>query len=603
MKRLSILVSSYLAFVACAWAQASTNAPPVTALHSEQSRQDNTKAPGLITISISPTSPSNAYMIELAQCAGFFYEQPPPGQTGRARVLVLAGEHKLSNDQRNKLAAFVENGGALVSLGGLHGMEKLFGVEPVSSGINKGWGMSGARQLGEGYLDARQARHPVFAGLKSSLHFFGGLAVQATNAKAIGNVLDRHGRATHLPVFLERRAGRGIVLLIAPDLLNSIVHIQQGIAVMRDGTPSFDGTMAINEGILKTDDGQVLDYDFDRVTLAKGEAPFFLYPVADELRLIILRTIQYAAQAVGQPLVQIAPWPRELPAVGCISHDSDGNKPEHGWALLEQVKKAGIRTTWCTMFPCAYPRSLYDAVRAERCEIALHYDAMKCDADHQWGVDTLVKQLEGLTANSGVKDVISNKNHYTRWEGRLDFFRWCEKVGLKADGTMGPSKRGGCGFPRGTCQPWRPLDDEATPPRFLEVYEIPLITQDLNIHLPAKRAPMLLDQAVAHGGLAHFLFHPAHILEPGMADAMQTVVTEGRKRGMEWWTHAEVWRWETARRGVRLIEATVADKKLRVRLTTELPLKDATLIVHEPDGKQRRQTHDLQAGKMVELDL
>lgn len=612
MKRLSIILASHLACVACAWPQAtahiaaqiaSTNAPPVTVLQPEQSRHDIMKVSGMITISVSPASPSSVYMLEITQRAGYFYDQQPPGQTGRARVLVLAGEHKLSNDQRNNLTAFVENGGALVSLGGLHGMQKLFGAEPLSLGTNKSWGASGVRQLGEGYLDVQQARHPVFASLKSSLHFFGGLAVRPAGAKAAGSVLDHHGRAKKLPVLLERRVGRGVALLIAPDLLNSIVHIQQGNAVLRDGTPSFDGTMSINDGTLKTDDGQVLDYDFDRVALAKGEAPVFLYPVADELRLIILRTIQYAARVVGQPLVQIAPWPRELPAVGCISHDSDGNKPEHGWAMLEQVKKAGIRTTWCTMFPCGYPRSLYDAVRAERCEIALHYDAMKSDADHQWGFDKLVNQLKGLAMNSGVTEIISNKNHYTRWEGRLDFFRWCEKVGLKADGTMGPSKRGGCGFPRGTCQPWRPLDDEATPSRFLDVYEIPLLTQDLNIHLPAKRAPRLLDQAVAHGGLAHFLFHPAHILEPGMADAMQTLVTEGRKRGLEWWTHAEVWHWETARRSVRLVEATAAGKKLRVKLVVDRPLKDVTLIVHEPDGKQRRQTRNLSGGEAVELVL
>jgi len=479
----------------------------------------------------------------------------------------------------------------------------LFGVESVPTGIERGFGSSGVQQLGEGYLDVRQARHPVFAGLKSSLHFFGGLAVRATDGQAFGNVQDRHKRSRKLPVLVERRVGRGMALLIAPDLLNSIVHIQQGIAVLRDGTPAFDGTMPINDGALKTDDGQVLDCDFDRVTPGKGEAPIFLYPVADELRLIIVRAIQHAAQAVDQPLAQIAPWPRALPAVGCISHDSDGNKPEQGLALLEQVKKARVRTTWCIMFPCAYPRSLYDAVRAADCEVALHYDAMKSSADHQWGFEQFIKQLRGLSENSGVKDLISNKNHYTRWEGRLDFFRWCEKAGLKADGTMGPSKRGGCGFPRGTCQPWRPLDDEVTPPRFLDVYEIPLITQDLNIHLPAKHAPTLLDQAVAYGGVAHFLFHPAHIGKPGMADAFQTLIKEGRNRGMEWWTHAEVWRWEMARRDVRLAGATPDGARLRLKLSVGQPVKDATLIVREPDGTIRRVTRDLPQGESVEFSF
>jgi hypothetical protein len=72
---------------------------------------------------------------------------------------------------------------------------------------------------------------------------------------------------------------------------------------------------------------------------------------------------------------------------------------------------------------------------------------------------------------------------------------------------------------------------------------------------------------------------------------------------MEWWTHAEVWHWETARRSVRLVEATAAGKKLRVRLAADQLLKDVTLIVHEPDGKQRRQTRDLPGKEVVELVL
>ena len=579
MKRLYSILSIWFACTVCTWPQAS------------------------FTVSVSPALPSNAYIAEVLQRAGFFFDEQPPGHTNRNRLLVLVGEHKLTDQQRRNITSFVENGGALVSLSGLHGMQELFGAELAPAGGRGGFGASSNLQLGEGYLDIRQSDHPVYAGLKSSLHFFGGLAVHSTNANATGTILDRHQRTKDLPVLLERRIGRGIALLIAPDLLNSIVHIQQGIAARRDGIPSFDGTMPINDNILKTDDGQVLDYDYDRVTLAKGDAPGFLYPVADELRLLILRTIQYAARAIGQPRLQIAPWPREVPAVGCISHDSDGNLETPARAMLQEVKKAGIRTTWCTMFPCGYPRSLYDEIRNAGCEIALHYDAMKMNADQQWGFEKLVKQLEGLKKESGITNIIANKNHYTRWEGRLDFFRWCEKVGLKVDGTMGPSKSGGWGFPRGTCQPWRPLDDETGSQRFLDVYEIPLITQDLNIHLPAKSAPTVLDQAVVHGGLAHFLFHPAHIQKSGIAEALQMLVMEGRKRGMEWWTHAEVWQWETARRSVRITEALADGNKLRVKVLSGKLVKDATLIVHEPDGKQRRQTFDLPESTVVEIDL
>lgn len=559
-------------------------------------------APIVPAISFAPTSPSSLYLTEVLQRAGYFFAEAKPGSLAAEGVLVLAGERKFTPAERNRLTAFVQDGGALVSIGALHGLEDLFGVETIATGLPKAFGSAqGKRQLGEGYLDVKAASHPVLSGLKSSLHFFGGVAVRATEAKAFGRVLDRCRRPTGLPVLLERRFGRGVALLITPDLLNSIVHIQQGIAVLRDGTPAFDGTMPVNDGVLKADDGQVLDHELDRTVPEEGAAPLFLYPVADELRLILLRGIQYAAQAVGQPLLQIAPWPRNLPAIGCISHDSDGNNPALAEAMLEEVRRAGIRTTWCQLFPCGYPPALFQAIRAAGCEIALHYDAMKKEPGYEWGFETLRTQLQGIRKESGINEILSNKNHYTRWQGRLEFFRWCETLGLKVDGTMGPSKQGGCGFPRGTCQPWRPLDDEVIPARFLDVYELPLITQDLEIHLPSRLAPRVLDQVVAHGGVAHFLFHPAHIRKPGIADALHSLVQEGRKRGMEWWTHAELWQWETARRSVRFLHAKEADGKWSVKLSVPRPVKEPTLILHDPKGEPRRITRDLPAAESLEV--
>ncbi len=72
---------------------------------------------------------------------------------------------------------------------------------------------------------------------------------------------------------------------------------------------------------------------------------------------------------------------------------------------------------------------------------------------------------------------------------------------------------------------------------------------------------------------------------------------------MEWWTHTEVWQWETARRSVRLVEVTAVGKGLRLKVVSGQPLKEATLIVHEADGGQRRLTCDLPESQAVEIDL
>src|SRR6185369_3421184 len=97
------------------------------------------------------------------------------------------------------------------------------------------------------------------------LHFFGGAAVEARGGNVIATAIDAHGRSTNLPAIVEQQVGNGRCIFIAPDVTGTIVHIQQGRGgVTRDGVPAPDGTSPVNDGVLKSDDGAVLDWIFDR---------------------------------------------------------------------------------------------------------------------------------------------------------------------------------------------------------------------------------------------------------------------------------------------------------------------------------------------------
>ena len=139
---------------------------------------------------------------------------------------------------------------------------------------------------------------------------------------------------------------------------------------------------------------------------------------------------------------------------------------------------------------------------------------------------------------AGLRHITTNENHYTRWEGRLDFFRWCEEIGIESDQSRGMSKKGTIGFPLGGSQPYFPWDDEAALPRLLNVLEVNLLTQDLVVVCPGEYGRPLVDSVLRHHGAAHFLFHPPHILERGVADALSGLVEYGRSMGLEWWAGA-----------------------------------------------------------------
>jgi hypothetical protein len=167
--------------------------------------------------------------------------------------------------------------------------------------------------------------------------------------------------------------------------------------------------------------------------------------------------------------------------------------------------------------------------------------------------------------------VLTNKNHYTRWQGRNEFFRWCAAQGISNDQSRGPSKAGEAGFPFGTAHPYFPMEDDGTP---IECLEIGFQSQDFVIYGPEVLITPLVDSAARAHGIAHVIFHPGHICKPRVADALRTFVRECRSRGMEFWTSAAIDAWERARRTAHL-ESTPTGWKI----TAEIPLAGATVLV------------------------
>jgi hypothetical protein len=245
--------------------------------------------------------------------------------------------------------------------------------------------------------------------------------------------------------------------------------------------------------------------------------------------------------------------------------------------MLEVLAEIDVRSTWCVIMP-GYARELYQALLAAGQEVALHFDALEMGALSEFTEANLRAQYAWLKSASGVTPV-TNKNHYTRWEGRLQFFEWCERLGLRAEQSRGPSKLGCTGFPFGTAHPHFPVRNDGS---HIDVLEIGFQSQDLVIFAPAPVGPALVDQCVAHHGIVHLIFHPGHIAKPGVADALRDLVAYGRRHGLEWWTCEAIDRWERARRTVAMTAA--ADG---LHFTAAAPLPAATLLFLNPPDALR----------------
>jgi hypothetical protein len=382
------------------------------------------------------------------------------------------------------------------------------------------------------------------------------------------------------------------------DVWERIVTIQQGHPVEQDGPPAPDGSCPVDDGILKCDDGLALSYDeralppgqvrvegvFPHVYPPRAAAPIFHRPTADLLRLEFLTAVFDAAATAGLALPWLHYWPAGVPAVAHMSHDSDGNVSEHAEAGLRVFDEAGVKVTWCHCYPGGYRPEVVAEIAARGHEQALHYNAMG-DADiASWGWPQLRAQYAWVQALTGVEEIVSNKNHYTRWEGWDEFFLWCERVGIRIDQSRGPSKQGNVGFPFGSCHLWFPMAGPAERNRRIDVLELPLHTQDLAWASHESIRDVILDGVLEVHGVAHFLFHSAHLAtKPYVAEACRQVAAEARRRGMPWWTSKQLNAWERARRGVRLTTLPgSSDGELRVEVTAQAAIDQAGVVLAWP---------------------
>src|SRR5690606_7044038 len=277
------------------------------------------------------------------------------------RMLLTVGDCALPAELLGELAAWVEGGGRWLAVGGTGGAADLFGVAPEAPAYSS-FGGGGGSTLGEAYLHSATP-HRILDHLRIPLHYFNGFPVRATGATVLATALDAHQRTTDRAAVTETHVGQGSCLLIAPDIPGSVVRIQQGVGVSRDGVSAPDGTAPVGDNVLKSSDGGVLDWIFDRqpVPGVPGLKGFF-EPIADHWRELLLRSLFYLADQAQIALPLLWLYPRNLPALAHLSHDSDQNEPAKAERLLKVTAQAGVHATWCVIWP-GYDAPLINRIR------------------------------------------------------------------------------------------------------------------------------------------------------------------------------------------------------------------------------------------------
>ncbi|MEH7012260.1 hypothetical protein V7087_15845 [Neobacillus niacini] len=453
-------------------------------------------------------------------------------------MIALSGN---SSGTSQKLLNYVNSGGTVISYGGLDDLKGVLGVtaSPV---------------LEKGYAFLASFLHQT-----TPLRFLHSEYWETQNEdiriihKGYLQPTNRDAEQTLKPALQQIKCGRGSIERWSVSIPSTIVGLQQGtLPVTEDGIPAPDGTANLDEGLLKADDGFELDWELDRIMTETG-MPYFPHPYADLWREALVEHLLTIVTEKGMTLPFLDYWPADINHIAMITHDSDLNVEESAELTLSTLKKEGVQSTWCMIAP-GYSSSIYEQIKKDGHELALHYNALEQEQGI-WSEEAFLDQLEWLQKAAATDQIVSNKNHYTRFEGWGELFSWCEKYNIQVDQSRGPSKKGNIGFLFGTCHPYFPISWADEQNRFYDVLEVGFLTQDLNHHALADTSVIqpFLDGAKRVNGVAHFLFHQFHIYhQPEVQEAIVQLIRTAKSQGFTFWTSQQINIWERERRSINL---------------------------------------------------
>lgn len=456
-----------------------------------------------------------------------------------AIIAAVCGEDERS---MNALNAYMSKGGLVFSCAGLNKLASRLGYAKGEQ-LNVGYAELSSGEEGEHPLRFLKAEPWISVKAERTLP----LAEKGTIVLGMPHG-ESAGAALQVFPFESGRLYRWSV-----DIWDTIVRMQQGKGpVLEDGAPANDGTGAVNDGILKADDQAAVDWVLDRKTTETG-MPYFPYPYADLWREAFVGELLTALANSGKALPFIGYYPDGVTNIAMISHDSDGNKDEYARAAMAVLAECGVHSTWCMLEP-GYSKEVYEEIKAAGHELAFHYNGLEAQKGI-WSEEEFRRQLSWLESAAELDEVVSNKNHYTRFEGWGELFEWCERYGIAADQTRGPSKKGNVGMLFGTCHPYFPISWFDDGNRLYDVLEMSFLTQDLELSTLSDNSvirPFL--QAVKRvDGIAHFLYHQVHIHNwEAVRNSVRLLVSEARKLGFEFWTGKKVNEWERYRRKLKI---------------------------------------------------
>lgn len=251
----------------------------------------------------------------------------------------------------------------------------------------------------------------------------------------------------------------------------------------------------------------------------QARTDFPRWPVESALHDLVDLVLQRTADAAGEPVPSIAPWPQGHTWALVLTHDVETSRGRDAIERVRAIEAAlGLRSAW-NLVPERYevPDSLVVHLKAAGCEVGVHglrHDGRDLDA---WDTpESRVPEMQRWARRWESAGFRSPATHRV-WEAM-------PKLGFAYDSSYPDTDpfepmAGGC------CS-WLPFFNQ-------EMVELPItLTQDHTLFVILRRDESLWREKVellrARGGMALAIVHPDYMLEDGRLDAYRRLLESMR---------------------------------------------------------------------------
>jgi hypothetical protein len=471
--------------------------------------------------------------------------------------LLMAGYGELSAMEAQTVAKWVTLGGKLVVSGSTFGLSALLGLKAKATHLSQG-------QI-ECVKDCT-----LWPSKAEPIVFFGARVHEAADATVVATA---QGGAALTKYLL----GRGAAWYVAAHLGQTAHQMQLGRSVETDGIGPADGSVTLDDGILRAEDGIALDWNLHRRSIEPNTPAIFPQPHADCLREMWLRCVLDALQTTRKAFSMLWHWPDNASTIGMVTFEAELEASESIRTLSRMVGSLGVSAAWLSPSP-GYGGDLYRYLKAIDHEAGILFQAHEFG---EWDSEKLKVQHLAITRASSSPLAAAARPKDGGWYRHTKFFEMVDQLGIRLLVSRGGRQPGSQGFPFGSCIMRRPLRPCGTP---YHCYDLPY--QMYLPGFPDAAAEHVIDAVAHRHGCFHIAADGSLAEDIHFSASLRRLLAFAKQHHMRFYVPTELTHYEEARRKLRTAVRTDGTG-VEFMFTSQTDLNGLTLLIggiEEPEA-------------------